>query len=99
MFAHKPLILATRRRALAMGVMLAIGCAVPLLSVSSSDARARHLTHRPKPPPRRDGAVAAQPFAPADRALPQWERDGVPGNGPFNNQLRKFSDPLGANGR
>ena len=32
------------------------------------------------------------------RDLPRWERDGVPGNLPFDNQLRKFSDPLGANG-
>ena len=49
--------------------------------------------------------VMAQPVAPtlehrsAATALPQWERDGVPGNNAFNNQLRKFSDPLGANGR
>jgi hypothetical protein len=42
------------------------------------------------------GGVAPRSVAPA--AGPGPSQDGVPGNAPFNNQLRKFSDPLGANG-
>ncbi len=66
-------------------------------TASGADAaRARHL-HR-RAPVRHVPAPAVEqgPAAGPARA----SRDGgVTGNLPFDNQLRKFSDPLGANGR
>ena len=57
-------------------------------------ASARPAHHRP---PTRRAAPAIEQRSEA--VPPPIERDGVPGNLPFSNQLRKFSDPLSANGR
>ena len=49
--------------------------------------------HRPRPP-----KATLAPRDPASGFYPEAIDGGVTGNLPFNNQLRKFSDPLGANG-
>lgn len=75
-------------------VMIA-ACALVLLAAPAAAARTRYARHRvmraaAPPPP----AAPAQPFL----FYPQDVEGGVSGNLPFNNQIRKHSDPLNANG-
>ena len=80
------------------GVLLAvIGFASDWAAVDAAPAR-RHHRHAlvrhvvvPQAPETEQRSAAAP--------RPQAERDGVSGNLPFDNQLRKLSDPLNANGR
>ena len=66
----------------------------------AAPASARPVHHRSSI--RHVGQAARVEQGPVEQksvAVPPYERDGVPGNLPFNNQLRKFSEPLSANGR
>lgn len=83
-------------------VLLAAGALVPAGSGASA-ARTRHHRHgsghahplrRPPPP----GAPVATPGPATHEFYPENVEGGVPGNLPFNNQIRKFTDPLNANG-
>ena len=69
--------------------------AVPaLLAMPPAEARTRHRHHavmRAEPAP---AAAPPQPFM----FYPQDVEGGVTGNLPFNNQIRKHTDPLNANG-
>ena len=70
-------------------------CAMALLAAPAAAAATRHARHRvmhaaPPPPP-------AAP-APSFMFYPQDVEGGVSGNLPFNNQIRKHTDPLNANG-
>ncbi len=69
-------------------------CAMALLAAPAAAAATRHARHRvmhAAPPP---------PAAPAPSFMfyPQDVEGGVSGNLPFNNQIRKHTDPLNANG-
>lgn len=69
-----------------------------ILLAASSGAAAQSMEGTP------EGREAAAPryrsrTAPPTAYSDETPANGVPGNGPFNNQMRKFSDPLGANGR
>ena len=84
-------------------VLLAAGALVPAGSGASA-ARTRHHRHgsghahpllRPPPPP---AAPVATPGPATHEFYPENVEGGVPGNLPFNNQIRKFTDPLNANG-
>lgn len=61
--------------------------------VSSAEARVRHH-HHVMPAPETPYAAAPRPH----QFYPEEVENGVRGNLPFNNQMRKFSDPLNANG-
>ncbi len=68
--------------------------ALALLATPPAEARARHRHHavmRAEPVP---AAASVEPFM----FYPQDIEGGVPGNLPFNNQIRKHTDPLNANG-
>ncbi len=69
--------------------------AASALLAPAAEARPRrrhHAVMRAEPAPA--AAPAQQPFM----FYPQDIEGGVPGNLPFNNQIRKHTDPLNANG-
>ena len=75
---------------------MAAASVLALLATSAVEARARHGRHavmRAEPAP-----VAAPAPAPPFMFYPQDIEGGVSGNLPFNNQIRKHTDPLNANG-
>ncbi len=67
-------------------------------SIAVSAVPTRHAARHNRRSSRHEPLVQQRSMA-AFGDLAPTERHGVPGNLPFNNQLRKFSDPLGANGR
>ena len=67
--------------------------ALALLASPPAEARARHR-HRTE---MRVEPIPAEPAQPR-MFYPQDIEGGVPGNLPFNNQIRKHTDPLNANG-
>ena len=72
---------------------MSAAAALALLATPPAEARTRHRHH---------AVMRAEP-APAEPAQPRmfYPQDiegGVSGNLPFNNQIRKHTDPLNANG-
>ena len=67
-----------------------------LIAIPSAHARTHHHRHhavmRAAPPPSVQAADKSFMFYPQD------VEGGVSGNLPFNNQIRKHTDPLNANG-
>ena len=71
--------------ALAAGLIVAAG---------NASARTRHHHHAGLAP----AAAAYTPGGSHESYYPTDVKGGSPGNLPFNNQIRKLSDPLNANG-
>ena len=78
-------------------ILSAVAAAATLAVLSASPAtanpnhRRRHAVMRSAPGP---AEAPGRPFM----FYPQDIEGGVPGNLPFNNQIRKHTDPLNANG-
>lgn len=82
----------TRRVALLTSIALG---AVTIVALQPAEARSKHrrlqAIERPVP-------YKKLPIPYSYSYYPEEVEDGVSGNLPFNNQIRKFKDPLNANG-
>ena len=77
-------------------MLVAAAIACWFTAASANPVRHAERRHRSPPP---HGSLIQQRSVATFGGVPRAEPDGATGNLPFANQLRKFSDPLGANGR
>ena len=74
-------------------IAMTFGAAL-ILAAGTASARTRHHHHTGLAP----SAAAYTPQRAPESFYPYEVKGGVSGNLPFNNQIRKLSDPLNANG-